>query len=291
METNIVSIALSTDDNYVEPAMVTITSILENRKKSTTYDFYILSSELKSENKQKLERLQTKCDKCRFVFIDMGGNFNNATVRAHGHITTAAYYRLLLPNLMKNLDKILYLDVDVIVLSDLSELFNTNIDNYYLAAVKGYNSTLMNNYARRNGLSSYSEVLNIPSMDQYVNSGVMLMNLKLMREENLEERFVKFVERNHGKNRLGLCHDQDVINAVCYGKIYFLSLKYNAMQHYADKYEKIQSLQDAYSKGEWEEAYKNPKIIHYSGPQKPWNNKKNINSDIWWLKYKKMAAY
>ena len=243
METSTVSIVLSTDDNYIEPALVTITSILENSKYNTLYDFYILvPHNLATEHQKKFDTLKSKYTKSDFNFIEVNDCFKNTKVRSSSHITMAAYYRLLLPSLLPNLNKVLYLDVDLIVLTDLSQLFKINIDNYYVAGVRGYNNVWMNNYAKRKAFESYEQILKIPSMNQYINSGVMLMNLKLMRDDNLQEKFINFVSKYHGENRVGLCHDQDVINSICYNKIYFLPLRYNVMQHYVGKYDKLKSL-------------------------------------------------
>ncbi len=292
----VVSVALSTDNNYTVPTIVTLTSILENSNKDVRYDFYILlSGDFDNLNKVKIMNVKKKYKNCNIVLIDMKNIDAQDNVKGaytSGHITTAAYYRLWLSNLLPNLNKVLYLDVDIIVKKDLYNMFKTDITDYYVAGVKGYNSDYFKRLAQRNGCESYAEMLGIRSLDQYVNSGVLLMNLDKMRNDNIVDSFNKLL-----KEKQLFCHDQDAINIVCYDKILHLNLKNNCMQHYFKwsnmnkRYIICNIVKNLYTQGEWENAFKDPIIVHYSSDKKPWIRKDIPNADLWWTYAEKAQVY
>lgn len=268
-----IPIVMATDNNYAYPTLVAMTSVLENKKESTKVDFNILvSGDFSEEHSKLLLNLKSKYKNCDVKLINMGDSFKNARTRLH--ITTAAFYRLRLPSILKDLDKCLYLDGDLVVNTDLTQLYNTDITDFYIAGVKDFGAQSWG--------PEYAKLLDIKDMSQYVNTGVLVMNLKKMRDDNLEEKFNKFIPNL--KTRTGLhCHDQDVLNSVCYGKISHVPFKYNVMTHFnvVSKGAWRGKARDCYTQKEWDEAVGQPLIIHYAG-SKPW---KQINirlKEYWW---------
>lgn len=287
---NVIPIALATDNNYVLPTIVTMTSILENANSDTKYEYYILlSGNLKEQNKKRLLSIQDKYKNCSVKIFNMKDRFSNAYTS--NHITVAAYYRLMLPSLLTDIDKVIYLDVDMIIKKDLLELFRTNIDDYYIAGVKNPHG-----YICKDENFNWADYLGIKSIDQYINSGMLVMNLEKMRKDNLEKRFLDFINNKITRNKAILLHDQDVINAVCYNKIYHLPCKYNVMLHYKakniDEFNNNKWLRKCYDKNEWVEAHESPYILHYSGWKKPWKKgfTKMYLAEEWW-KYAKKTPY
>ena len=199
-----------------------------------------------------------------------------------------------MPSLFPKLNKILYIDADTIITEDLSELYNTDITNYYVAGVRDY-WAITNN-------PDYQSIIGIKSMDQYINSGVLLMNLDAMRKDNVEDKFNQYIDKNHcsGKH-IGKFHDQDVINYVCHDKILHIPLKYNAMHaclydYYCVEVHKwdislFNNIKDFYGKKEWEEAVKSPTIIHFLGGHRPWRTPKKLPASSVWWKYAKKTDF
>lgn len=273
---NTMAIAMATDNNYVLPTIVAMTSILENANDDRFYKFYLLISEdFKKENEEKFLNLRKIYgEKCLVNFLKMSNEFDNN--RTASHITAATYFRLRLPSLLQNEEKCLYLDGDIIVLKDLWELYKTDITDYYIAGVKAAGP--------QRGGARLAKKLDTPDVKKYVNAGVLLMNLKKMRQDNIEQKFNEFTPRIEEMNLSGA--DQDTINSVCYEKIYTLPLKYNAMTKYPitieNGYKKSKACQDCYTRNEFEEAKTNPVIIHYADRKKPWNNYSIPFGDFWW---------
>ncbi len=267
-----IPICLASDNNYMPYTYVTINSILSNKNKGTKYKFILLHpDDIEIHHKQNLNKLISK-SLCEVEYINMKENFKEIKIQL-SHISLATFYRLLLPNLLKNYDKCIWLDGDLIVLDDLEELYNTDINNYYLAGVKAPYIVVDNNYHKQ---------LNIPSMDYYINAGVALWNLKLLRKEDFVNKFMRLLPNNY------LMQDQDIMNVACYSKIKILPLKYNFMTKTLDLKQELIKY-NVFSKQDFKKGVQNAKIIHYASPQKPWNSDCRYNK-IWW-KYAQNTPY
>jgi len=241
-----IPIAMCLDNNYTLPTIVAMTSMLENVQKGTEYKYYLLvSGDFTQENKQKILSLKEKYKSKQFDinFIDMKDEFKDAK---QSRLGAAAYYRLVLPNLLSHYDKCVYLDGDTIVNKDLSEFFNIDVKDYYVGGVKDFDH---GDWHHKN-----LAVLGIDN-SWYINSGVLLMNLKKLRDDKIENKFKWLF-----KDKLEYCGfaDQDILNACCYGKIKLLSQKYNAMCE-----------------------VENPVIRHFAG-NKPWKNFGAFLAEKWW---------
>ncbi|MFO7569783.1 MAG: glycosyltransferase, partial [Smithellaceae bacterium] len=160
-----VSVAFICDSTYVLPTGVAVTSLICNRKPDTVCDIYIIASNLTQADIATF-RAFTKQDVKIHIIEASSEKYRNA--EHFGHISTATYLKFELPDLLLDLDKVLYIDGDVIIQNDLAELFNTNIENYDAAAVKDI------------GL-----IHNVHNIKNYVNTGVLLLNLKRLRNQHV----------------------------------------------------------------------------------------------------------
>ena len=270
-ETLTIPIVLSTDDKYTPFLYTTMISILENGYKNTYYIFYLLVPfNFSKINENKIYDINNKY-KCYIYFIHIQNIFENIVMRIP-HITSATFFRLLIGDyLPKRIKKCIYLDIDMCVLKDLSELFLIEMKDNYIAGVvaAGYYFNEKKNCKR----------LNLPSMKQYVNAGMLVMNLKQIRRDNMTQKFIKLLKRNYSSQ------DQDVLNVACYGKIITLPPKYNAMIGRLKENSPI--LRDIYTEEEIIEAKDSPYIIHYSNKNKPWNSIGIFMEKYWWDNAKK----
>lgn len=262
----IIPIVLASDNKYAPFMYTTILSILENAYKKTFYVFYLLVPSNFSKLNQNLILKLNNNYKCSIHFIFIKNIFENIILKIP-HITFPTYYRLLIGDVLpKEFNKCIYLDVDVCVCKDLSELFNIDLKDNYIAGVvaAGYYFSEQNNCKR----------LKIPSMKQYVNAGVMVMNLKQIRKDNMTQKFKELVKRNYDSQ------DQDVLNVACYDKILTLPPKYNAMVLRLKENNPL--LRNLYKEKDIIEANNSPYIIHYVDKRKPWNNIGIYMENYWW---------
>ena len=200
-----INIAYGVSTNFwLDRCRLSAFSILFNAKENEEYHFYIISEEICEEEKEKFYRLNT-VKKSNFHFLV--ANPKDFEGAVHDYLGISASYRLKLPS-MTDIDKVLYLDSDTLVVQNITELYKRNIEDYYLAAVEDKCNSMM--LCRIKGLQNI-----------FFNSGVMLMNLKAFRKDNIEEKIFEKLRKNSEYT------DQDVINDICRYKILSLPLKYN----------------------------------------------------------------
>lgn len=260
-----IPIMMAMDDHYARPTVVALTSMFENANRSVLFQVFILiPSSLKSVNKVRINSLEGKYENCEINFIDMGEKYVNAP-KFWGS-TASAYYRLDIPGLFPQVKKCLYFDGDIIVRHDVSEIYNVNMDDYYIAGVFEGHLYSTSIYIKKE-VEEKSRILEIPDFEQYICSGVVVMNLEKMRTEKLGEKYVVFLEKKGKqiKEKTFLYYDQEVINSVCYGKILILPHEYGLLIN----------IREWYPEDEFEK--KNPVIVHFAGFPKPWTHNKHNN--------------
>jgi lipopolysaccharide biosynthesis glycosyltransferase len=180
-----------------------------NAKEDTYYDIYILHAGNVDLKKEDLNKIPLHYKNCRINYISVGGEFDDAfEIR---HVTKATYYRLLIPDLIPDYDKVIYADVDIIFRMDLSEVYNKDYSDYYIAA------------ALDMGLSQDQKHLDSIGVERwkYLQAGFAILNLKKMREDNMVSVFKDLAKNNY------TYQDQDILNISCKGKIKFLPPCYN----------------------------------------------------------------
>ena len=246
-----------------------------NANKDTFYDIFILHSEKEALNKNIISRVTIKYPNCRVTYRTVGDIFDNAfEIRG---ITTPAYYRLLIPRLIPEYNKIIYSDADIIFRQDLTKLYSFDLSDNYLAGVKDPGINLTNEGCK------HMETLPGVVPGNYINSGFLLINSIKINEKGIVDQLVSMAKYNWK------FQDQDVINIVCAGRIKFLPPMYN-MSDYAyyfgikcpEKWIKLYSMES------FEDGCINGSV-HYNG-HKPWV-KWSVNFDIWWEYYRKSPIF
>ena len=279
-----ISVAYGLDNKYTYPTLVSMISILENASKYTFYTFYLLveKNEFKNQNKEKFMHLEEKYNRCKVNILELTNeNLSNARTNRY---PVAAYYRLLLAKIIPDLNRIIYLDGDTLIFTDLTEMINLEMNkNIILGFVD-------NSYkkAEQFGIKTY----------KYVTSGVLLINLKKMRKENVSQKFFDFIDNN--KKELAQ-EDQTVINIVLHERIDLLPPKFGiwnflneesvlSHNYYGNKKLGVQ----AYSNEEILQGWKQPSVLHYVRA-KPWKKKTKYTHiffhEKWWDYAKKSDEY
>ena len=275
-ENNIIPVVFCFNDNYMIGAYITIFSMLESANVNTKYEIYIIYSELSKENMEKLNAFKDKYN-ININYIKSGDSFNNA--HTTHYISKETYYRLLIPWLINGIDKILYLDSDLIIDGDLQDLYNLDIEDCLIAGSIATSHILTvekvyPNFFNNLGINKW----------KYINAGVLIINSKKFREMNLLDLLLKYSKNEY------ICVDQDVLNIVCENKKYIFNPKYNCsytVNFFDNKYSDIIDIND------FKDYYFAPIIFHYVGEHKPWDyyypNSEAHN--LWWKYYKKSPIF
>lgn len=272
---NTIPIAFAFDNNLILPACVCISSLMMNAKKDTFYDIFILHSSNIELRKDELNKLPQCYKNCRIQYRQVDNTFDSAfEIRG---ITAATYYRLLIPELIPEYDKIIYADVDIIFRMDLSSLYNSDFGDNYIAATLELGMNLTEDGKRY--INSMKEL----SLGKYIQAGFIILNSKVLKDENIVSEFKKW------SNKKLKFQDQDILNIVCCGRIHYLSLEYNMTDYsYYFAIRKPELISDQFSNDTIDFAV-NHGNIHFNG-HKPWK-KYSVNFDIWWEYYRKSPLF
>lgn len=272
---NKIAIAFAFDRRLLMPASVCISSLLMSADDDTFYDIYIIHSADESFKGSVLDSIPEHYSRCSISYRTVDSRFASA-YQVRG-ITVAAYYRLMLPELVPEYDKIIYSDVDIIFRTDLWKVYDIDLGSNLIAATLDLGMNL-----GEDGMKYISSVPGL-SAGQYLQSGFIFLNLEQMRKEDLVKKFTDLAVR---KFRF---QDQDILNIACAGRISWLDPKYN-MTDYSFYYgmhcrDVVSRLMDLRQIDEGMESGN----LHFNG-HKPWKGY-SVNFDIWWEYYRKSPFF
>ncbi|MCP3966862.1 MAG: glycosyltransferase family 8 protein [Lentisphaerae bacterium] len=255
---NAISIACGTDKNYVQHAAVMLCSLFENNK-DASFNVYILTEAEENISKAFLDFVDDYGHKVNIIVMHTEEIKKLPLMPGYPH---AVYYPMFLPELLpRELEKIIYFDTDIVINGDISELWDIDLGSKPLAAVRDY--LVLKSPVQLRQLKNTIKI----KEDQYFNSGSLVFNLDLLRNENFTEKCLCWAHKN--LNQI-MYPDQDIMNAVTAGNWLRLPPKYNASHFLGDA---DNCFFNIWSQSEILEARKKPVVIHYIGRCKPWHYK------------------
>lgn len=274
---NPVHLVYMSDKKYLPYMMVSLHSAIINKNKNTSYHVHVLAKDLTNEDIKKLKELE-QADVQISVCQTKELNLDSAHLGRFASFAPALQ-KVFIAGYLKNINKVLYLDADTIVQKDLTSVYNTNLDNQYIAAVK---DGLMYQFPE------HIAELGLKERDFYFNSGVMLLNLKEIRERNIERRAVTYFNTHNE-----IFGDQDILNVVVGQKVLPLSYVYNVNSTFFEE-KSAAFLAEFYQEkvpNSPKEVYDNAAILHFAGhkPWTPWFNQPYLQA-LWENYAKKTQA-
>ena len=246
MTNKTIPIFFSIDDSYAPFLSVALKSAIDNSKSENNYRAIVMFESLSQDNRERLGGLAT--DNFKIDFVEMNEGLETITDRLSNRIrseyfTLTIYFRLFIASMFPEYDKAIYIDSDIVLEEDIAELFSIDIGDNFIGACRD---------ASIDGIEpfqSYVEQVVGVDRNDYVNSGVLLMNLKRLRDADFDKHFLFLLNTYHFDS---VAPDQDYLNAICKGSIYYLSPKWNAMPN------------------EQKPKIEGAKLIHYNLFSKPW---------------------
>ena len=253
-ERKLIPIVSAADNNYAPYLSVTLKTILDHLSNDYDVAFHIIDDHISADSKKKLAKVISN-HTATIDYLEVDSELY-ADVMESDHITQTAYYRISLPDLLKDkkYEKVLYIDSDVLVLEDISKLYETDIGDKVVGAVIDPGQAVVH------------PRLGIETDDYYFNSGLLLIDLYNWRKAQITEKTLSFLEKQMDKI---IYHDQDALNGTLYEKWYGLHPKWNVQTSLA--FERHQPPNEEYAKS-YKEAIRQPSIIHFTGHDKPWNS-------------------
>lgn len=235
MSSEKIPIFLSSDNNYAPLIATTIMSICKNTQ--SFCEFFILDGGISDEYRQLLFNMKKQYDNfnINFINIDTQKYFQNFI--ATDYISVATYYRFIISELISEICKALYLDVDIIVNGDIKKLFNENLDEYIIGAIP--------DNGNRNYVDKLKSSLSMSVESIYFNAGILLIDFSKWKNNHVTDQLFQIEKKYRGKL---ICNDQDVLNLYFENNYKILDKKYNSNIY-----------------------YDNCIIRHYYGCTKPWH--------------------
>lgn len=281
-----VAVVFAANNFYAPYLSALLQSIRENASPENNYDLLVLNKDISPVN-QEILRQQTAGENFSLRFIDVKKQMRNFThLPLRGHFREETYFRLLLPEVLPDYRKLLYLDSDMIVCGDVAEVYATDVEGYLLAACKDADTAGLYNGFEPHKKEYMDTVLKIEKPYEYFQAGLILFNLDEFRKTYTVTQMMEFAMSYQWE-----LLDQDVLNYLAQGKTKFLNMAWNVMMDWrGQRIEKIISRAPHYLFREYMQARKAPKIIHYAGPDKPWHDPTNDFSEVFW-KYARHTPY
>ncbi|WP_294439230.1 glycosyltransferase family 8 protein [uncultured Slackia sp.] len=273
----------ATDDGFVFQTLVAASSLIRNGG-INDLDVVILTkaNDLSKKSRMQINAVESKYQTSIKVFEIDESKIAGAKSKIP-HISQPTFYRLLAPSLLQNKDRCLYLDGDIVVSSSIEPfvseigLDDSSWDVKGVLAPYMFASTKQER--ARSRLKSFIYRVPVLRFEEYINAGVLLMNLKSMRSRGVEGLLKSYITKGF--------HDQDAINMACRGRIALADCRFNTPVCYFQlenglvKCASDNKATQTFGTKAIQETIANPAILHFAGPNKPWNVENLPFAEVW----------
>ena len=260
-----IPIFFTIDDGYTPFLAVALQSLIENASKNYNYCIKVLHTNVCEEHKKQIKKYE--CENVNIEFVDLSYYIEKVKDKLYtrDYYTNTTYFRLFLPELYPQYDKVVYLDSDIIVVGDISELYNVDMGTNLITAAPDdiiqYNKVFQD----------YAElVVGVAKYQHYFNAGVLLMNLDQLRKFKFQEKFLYLL----GTVKFSVAQDQDYLNRLCKGRTTLISHDWNVMPYVNEETKK-----------------EDIKLIHYNFAYKPWPFEDVTYNEYFWKYAQKTEFY
>lgn len=265
MLNKVIPIIYSVNNHYAPYFYISLKSLIEHANGKNRYQIYILYTELDERHRRYLGKL--KRENIQIECIDIAENMRNITIDGNNYLTVETCYRLLLPQIFPQHERVLYIDSDTLVMSDVEELFDSWLGEKPVGAMHEADTVYLREYYRKLGVH------------EAFNAGILVIDIKLFREMNIGTQCLTLLEEDSKRKERRLQYmDQDALNIVLKDKVCFLDSRWNFLSRY------MQDIELLYEERR-EEYLKNAddiKILHYVSEIKPWIYPEVKLADLFW---------
>lgn len=281
-----IPVVFSSSQQYLPYLYVTIFSMLQNVSPAEKLDIIVLNNGFSAEDKKMLLSLTAQHANASLRFYNVAHDISGLKFKANAHISVDTFYRLFVPRICKEYDKVLYLDSDLLICHDIRELYDSISEDRTITAT--LDADFLSQFYFDKLIADYSmQVLGLDRPIQYFQAGVMAFNLKLFRERYKLEELLSFALSHNFKYL-----DQDIMNAFFRGDVHFISMDWNVlMDSFEERKDNIIKSAPAHVCQQYMAARRRPRIIHYAGGDKPWFNPSCDYAAEFWDMARKTPVY
>ncbi len=259
-----VPVFLAADDKYVKYMMVTLRSVIDNASSEYLYKLYVLHTDISLENQRLVKTMEKANVKISFVNVVEELNNISKKIAIRDYYTATTYYRIFIPEMFPQYDKVLYIDSDTIIREDVFNLYKYDLGKNLIGAVRDQlvvQTEVFGDYVEK--------VLGI-SRGAYFNAGVVLLNCQEFRKQNMLKKFIELLNTY----TFVVAQDQDYLNILCKDKVLWVDPRWNVQMA-----------------GEIPCHESKAKLIHYNLATKPWHYKDCRFGEVFWECAKNTKKY
>lgn len=252
----VIPIFFAVDDGYIPFLAVSIQSLIDNSSIENNYVIKILYTNISEENRKKISKYERENVSIEFVDLNYYIEKVKNKLYTRDYYSKTTYFRLFIPNLYPQYDKALYLDSDIVILSDIADLYNEEMGDNLVAGVPDdviQTIEVFQEYVEK--------VVGVADYHNYFNAGILLMNLDELRKFNFQDKFLYSLD----KIKFSVAQDQDYLNRLCKGRVKIVDYGWNRMPIATEKCDD-----------------KNIKLIHYNLAYKPWHFEDILYKEYFW---------
>ena len=289
---NNIPIVLAMDDKYSKYTSVMLISLRNNANMTRNYDILIFHKDISFENQNKLKSIFKNCDNFSLRFIDLSEHLEGLKLPVFSYYSIEIYFRPFIPYILNEYTRVIYLDCDMIVKGDISELWKQSLDGNTIGAVRDYGMIL--HYYTKGKVyipkEYFEKTLVGVNPDNYFNSGVLLIDTKKYKETYTLQYILDYAQKEKWH-----FPDQDLLNILFSGSTKIIPSKFNTVPNtsgdrnvdYLKRNIPIQYFNEYY------EARNNPTIIHFAQREKPWKYTINLDYELfsYFWKYAAQTEY
>ena len=254
-QSNKIPIFFAIDNVYIPFLAVTLQSIIDNASPENTYLIKVLYTSISEKNMMEIKKFQSSNFDIEFVNLNYYIDKVKDKLYTRDYYTKTTYFRLFIPDLYPQYGKALYLDADIVVLTDVADLYNQEIGDNLIAAVP---DEAVKNVPE---FQTYVEkVIGVSDYKYYFNAGILLMNLDELRKYKFQEKFLYLLETV----KYTVAQDQDYLNRLCKGRVKILDPVWDKMPIPSETI-----------------VTEDIKIIHFNLSYKPWHSDTLYQEFFW----------
>lgn len=285
---NILPLVFSFNNEYSKYFSVALKSLIENSNNQMYYDVIVFSSDISSRNQRLLSGMIPENFSLRFFNVSdcVSTLLKDINLLTMKYWSVDMYYRIIIPLIMPDYQKVLYADSDIVFNNDISSIYNIAFEGKKLLAVSDSFNLVFCLEASKERNLYLKETLELGKQDLYFNSGVLLFNIQSF---NAQE-YLKKVKQAFCKIQKTYCPDQDILNFIFKGQVKLINQRWNFQYHLSIFHKKDLPYIDKSCLAEYNKAFQTPIIIHYTSPVKPWNAPQEELAEVFW-KYARETVF
>lgn len=281
-----VPVVLAANQKYVPILYTCAQSIVDHTTPEHHYEIYIFHTDINADS-QKMFAQRLARENVNFTFINVSKRVSGYVLQAKQHITTETFYRFLILDILKVYPKVVYLDCDMIICHDVAELYNTELGDHLIAGTLDPDFAGQCNMKDSEMRQYCKNTLGIENPFQYFQAGVLVFNVAEMNKVITVKKLLEMSDT--GIYRFS---DQDILNVVCKDRVTYLDMAWNMIfdcDHF--RWHQVIKYAPYYILDAYENARKNPYIIHYAGFLKPWMKPDEDFGYVFWEVAKRTPYY